>query len=74
MNTTKPRSEDRSWDCPLLGKRIEEGLCIDINYQRLRLVKEDVLAEVKRTIKKTNDEISRVCEGCPNLPLQDQKK
>ena len=74
MNIAKLRSDEKSWHCPLLGKRIEQGLCLDINYQRLDLMKEDVLAEIKRTIKKNNDEISKICESCPNLPLKDQKE
>ncbi len=65
-----PTVPDRLWYCPFLARMIEEGRCLDINYQRLGYVKSDVLAEAQRETQKTVDEISAVCEACPNQPLR----
>ena len=62
-------TEDKCWFCPLLNKEISEGLCTDINYQRLNFVKTDVFGEIQNETKKTEAEINEICEKCPNLPL-----
>jgi hypothetical protein len=67
-----PVVPDTGWFCPLLNRRIAEGHCLDINYQRLGLCKPDVLSDVQRVTCKTVAEIASVCEGCPNQPLRDE--
>jgi hypothetical protein len=66
---TPPTVPDRRWFCPLLGRMIEEGRCLDINYQRLGYFKPDVLDEVRRETRKCVDEVSAVCEQCSHQPL-----
>jgi hypothetical protein len=52
-----------------LGWEIAEGYCLDVNYQRLRLFKPEVLLEVQRETGHSVEEISAVCEACPHQPL-----
>lgn len=70
MATPLPEEGDVCWYCPLLKREISEGLCLDINCQRLQLFKADVLADAQRETGKTIDEISSICEACPNQPLR----
>jgi hypothetical protein len=62
------------WYCPLLGRTIEAGLCLDINYQRLGYFEPDVLLSVMKETKKSVEEVSAICEACPNLPLRDEDR
>jgi len=55
--------------CPLLNKEIEEGKCIEINYELIKAKKEEYLIEIKKMLKKSNDEIEKICETCSNYPL-----
>jgi len=60
------------WYCPLLKRDIEQGLCLDINFQRLKYCKPDVLKDAQQETGKTFEEISSICEACPNQPLRDE--
>lgn len=40
------------YQCPLLNRVIDEGLCLDINYQNEKIMKEDVLKDIKSLLKK----------------------
>jgi hypothetical protein len=64
-----PQKGDVCWHCPLLKRDIPEGLCLDINYQRLHYFKQDELKEAQRETGKTVEKISSICEACPNQPL-----
>lgn len=55
--------------CPLLNRIIEEGLCIDINYENEKIMKEDELKAIKKMLNKTNAEIKEICHKCKNYPL-----
>lgn len=55
--------------CPLLKKIIEEGLCVDINYENEKIMKEDELKAIKKMLKKTNAEIKETCQNCKHYPL-----
>lgn len=55
--------------CPILNKIIEEGLCVDINYENEKIMKEDELKAIKKILNKTNEEIKTICRNCPNYPL-----
>ena len=70
MNDPIPLVADTQWQCPLLGRAIAEGRCLDINYQRLGYFQPDVLLEVQSETKKTVEEVSHICESCPNQPLR----
>lgn len=59
------------WFCPLYGKDVAEGKCLDINYERLGFFYVGVLDEVLKVTGKKEPEVSRTCEACPNLPLKD---
>jgi hypothetical protein len=63
---------DLSWHCPLLQRDIPQGLCLDINYQRLQFCKPDVLKDAERETGKAVEEISSMCEACPNQPLREE--
>ena len=67
--TSKPESQ---WFCPLFGKNIAEGKCLDINYERLGYVSGGYLDDVKRTTGKQESEIAETCKACPNLPVSDE--
>lgn len=60
------------WYCPLLKYDIPEGLCLDINYERLQFFKPGVLNNAQRATGKTVEAISSICEACPNQPLRDE--
>lgn len=66
----QPDEGQNGWYCPLLKRWIEAGHCLDINYQRLGLFEEDVLESAKRETGLRVQEISVVCEACPNQPLR----
>lgn len=51
--------------CPLLKKQIELGLCLDINYERLKYFNTGIIKE----IGKTNEAVNTECEKCLNKPL-----
>lgn len=51
--------------CPLLKKQIELGLCLDINYERLKYFNTGIIKE----IGKTNEAVNTECEKCPNKPV-----
>lgn len=55
--------------CPLLNKVIEEGLCVDINYENEKIMKEDELKAIKKILNKTNEDIKAICRNCSNYPL-----
>jgi hypothetical protein len=57
---------------PLLKRDIPEGLCLDINYQRLKFFKPDVLTDAQRETGKSVEEVSSICEACPNQPLREE--
>jgi len=61
---------DPGWFCPLLNKEIKEGYCYEVNYKRLGCFKPDALREVKMRTGKSTEQISQVCENCPNNPFQ----
>lgn len=65
-----PSTEERCWYCPLFKREIPEGLCLDINYPRLQLCKADVLMDAQQETSKTVEEVSVICEVCPNQPLR----
>jgi hypothetical protein len=60
---------DSKYFCPLFGRDIAEGKCLDINYERLGYLSDGCLDEVTSTTGKKEPEISTVCEACPNLPF-----
>jgi hypothetical protein len=70
MANPAPEVTDYFWSCPLLKRQIAEGHCLDINYQLLRLCKAYELADAQRETGKSVEEISLVCEACPNQPLR----
>jgi ribosomal protein S1 len=55
--------------CNLLAKIIEKGLCVDINYENEKIMKEDELKAIKKALKKSNEEIKVICENCQYYPL-----
>ncbi len=57
------------YHCPLLSRIIEEGLCIDINYENEKIMKEDELKLIKKMLNKTNTEIKEICRNCKHYPL-----
>ena len=70
---TRPPADEGpyEWFCPLYERVIPEGLCVDINYERLGYIKGDSLAELEKTRGKTASEVNRACEQCPNFPFRD---
>ncbi len=72
MKTPLSDNGEHHWYCPLLKRDIEDGLCLDINLQRLKFCKQDVLKDAQHETGKTVEEISSVCEACPNQPLREK--
>lgn len=66
------RPDDEKWYCPLLGREIASGYCLDINYQRVGMFKPDVLKDVMRLTRLDVEGVSRICRGCPNQPLSSE--
>jgi hypothetical protein len=69
MSTDCVEARENGWYCPLLGKWIAEGYCLDIYYQRVALFKADVLKTVQRATRLEVGGVSRICKACPNQPL-----
>lgn len=61
------------WFCPLYEKEISEGLCIDINYERLEYFKGETLKDTMKQLHKSKKEINCICENCPNMPLKEEE-
>ena len=69
---TKPAVK-APWFCPLYGKDIAEGKCLDINNERLGYMDGGCLDEVARITGKREPQVSRTCELCPNFPFKEIK-
>lgn len=69
----KSRKIDRYWFCPIYSRQIQEGHCLDINYERLGFVSAGVLEGVRKETGRDKDEINFECERCPNQPLRDKE-
>ncbi len=61
---------DTTWHCPLYKKDIPEGLCLDINFERLGYFNSNILIEVMNDTGTQKHEINLTCEKCPNQPLR----
>lgn len=58
--------EDTEFDCPLLKRKIAEGLCIEINMQAVSAVTKE--AEVKEVLQSMSiAELQKICEKCGNF-------
>lgn len=57
--------------CPLYGRELAQGKCLDINYERLGYLSDGCLDEVTAVTGKKEPEISMTCQACPNLPFGD---
>lgn len=55
--------------CPLVGREIDAGFCLDVNLQRLGFFKPDALTEVCREAGLSAQQVSGTCEVCPHQPL-----
>ena len=55
--------------CNLLRKSVEKGLCVDINYENEKIMKEDGLKAIKKALNMSNEEIKAICENCKYYPL-----
>jgi len=64
---------DPCWHCPLLNRDIPDGLCLDINYQRLKFFKPNDLTKAMQETGKSIEDITLICEACPNQPLTEQQ-
>lgn len=67
--TTIPAKDESGWWCPLLGKKISEGRCLDINNDRLGYFHTGSLKLACEQAGKTADEVNVICEACQNLPI-----
>ena len=67
------RKIDRYWFCPLLERQIQEGHCLDINYERLGFFDAGVLKGVLKEAGRDRSELDPICETCPNQPLREEK-
>lgn len=57
---------DIEWECPLLSRVIEEGLCTDINFQRFGIVKVGTeLTSALETVA-SRAELEAICDACPH--------
>jgi len=57
--------------CPLYGRDIAQGKCLDINYERLGYLLNGCLDEIAAVTSKKEPEVTQTCETCPNLPFGD---
>lgn len=60
---------NRTYFCPLLKGLIEEGRCLDINYENIKMKKPDETLSIGSIFKYTLDEMNEICEECLNNPL-----
>jgi len=63
----------QSWYCPLYKKDIQEGKCLEINYEQLGLLNAGNMKEVRALTHLTDEEICDTCLNCPNQPLKDER-
>lgn len=64
-----PVDADEMVPCPLLGRPIAVGRCLDINYQLLSFFKSDVLFDAMQETNRSAAEVPAVCSSCPSQPL-----
>ncbi|KPK76988.1 MAG: hypothetical protein AMJ79_04785 [Phycisphaerae bacterium SM23_30] len=57
--------------CPLYGREISTGKCLDINYERLGLVQKDNFDDIKKITRRSTAELSDICHKCPNQLFPD---
>lgn len=58
----------KEYYCLLYEHEIAEGLCLDINYERLGYMSGGCLEDVLVRTGKSEPEVSRACTVCPNNP------
>jgi hypothetical protein len=73
LRTPPPMEEGESVTCPLLKRNISVGHCLDINLQRIGAFKPDVLTQARQETSLTVEQVSAVCEACPNMPLKSKE-
>ena len=56
--------KDELFYCPLLGKKIDDGLCYDINAVALKLVIPDILDEPVDNIEEMTEKHCTDCRHC----------
>jgi hypothetical protein len=66
------KSSSARYFCPLYGRDIAQGKCLDINYERLGYLSAGCLDEVAAITGKQEPEITKTCTACPNLPFGDE--
>ncbi|QKS71233.1 hypothetical protein FLK61_31475 [Paenalkalicoccus suaedae] len=55
--------------CPLYNREIDEGKCLDINYELIRAKKKEELKMLQKFLKKDVKEIEKTCISCENYPF-----
>ena len=60
---------DRKWFCKLLSRDIEEGACLEINYERLGFFDGTSLTAAQRETGLDVKEVGQICDSCPFQPL-----
>lgn len=64
----KENSGYPSYYCPLYGRDIASGKCLDINYERRGYMNAGCLDEIAKHTGKREPHVSETCEACPNCP------
>lgn len=65
------KKNETEWYCPLLKKNIDEGYCLDINYERLEYFNSGVIDSLLQVTRISKEELNKICEECKNQPLLD---
>jgi len=56
--------------CPLYKRKIDEGKCLDINYELIQAQKVEELKLLQKLLNKDVKEIEEICMNCSNFPFK----
>jgi hypothetical protein len=65
----KQNISDKTIYCLIYKKRITEGLCIDINNERLGFFKTGQIQAIKKMYFLSKEDINKICKKCPYIPF-----
>jgi hypothetical protein len=63
---------NKKWYCLIYKKEIQEGLCLDINNERLGYFNTGQLKIIKKIFKLNKDKVDETCKNCPFFPYRNR--
>lgn len=69
--TIKENPKEEEPKCPLYERTISSGKCLDVNFERLRFLRDGAFRALARVRGKSVEELHEICKNCPKQPFPD---